>query len=104
METAFYLAKLLIIMIGIWLIGTSSRGDSVNGKFYAGCSLLGLALFLTGVEFMSPEEHAWTYWLFEANPDEYSKAFIGGCMMLAFPLGILALCGKDIINLSKNAK
>lgn len=84
------------------MIYSSSKKQSKPWQFSTGCTLLGFVLFMTGVEFMSPVENAWTYWLFEASQDDYIKALLGGSMMLALPVILMAVCGKDIIKSSDN--
>jgi hypothetical protein len=103
METTFHIAKLILAMTGIWMLYSSTKKQSKPWYFSTGCSLFGLALFMTGVEFMSPVDNAWTYWLFEAGQDDYIKALFGGAMMLALPFIFLAVCGKDIINIIESS-
>lgn len=103
METTFYITKLFLAMTGIWMIYSSSEKESKPWQLSTGCTLLGFVLFMTGVEFMSPVENAWTYWLFEAGQDDYLKALLGGSMMLVLPVILIAVCGKDIITIIESS-
>jgi RsiW-degrading membrane proteinase PrsW (M82 family) len=99
METALYITKLALAMTGVWMIYSSSKKESKPWQLYTGCSLFGLVLFMTGVEFISPVDNAWTYLLFEAGQDDFIKALSGGSMMLALPIILMVVCGKDIAGI-----
>ena len=99
METALDITKLVLAMTGVWMIYSSNKKGSKPWQLYTGCSLFGLVLFMKGVEFISPVDNAWTYWLFEAGQDDYSKALFGAAIMFALPVILMVVCGKDIINL-----
>lgn len=99
METTFYITKLIMALTGIWFVYSSSTKDAKPWHFLSGCTLLGFVFFMAGVEFMSPVEDAWSYWLFEANKDDCIKALLGGSMMLLLPFILMAVCGKDIIEI-----
>lgn len=102
METALYITKLVLAATGVWMIWSSSEKESKPWHFSTGCSLFGLALFMAGVEFMSPIGNAWTYWLFEAGHDDYIKALFGDAMMLALAVILVAVCERDIVNLAES--
>tara|TARA_B100002049_G_C16043562_1_gene360066 strand:+ start:444 stop:767 length:324 start_codon:yes stop_codon:yes gene_type:complete len=99
MEPTFYIAKLLLALVGVYLIYSSSTKEAKPWHFSTGCTLMGFVLFVTGVEFMFPVENAWTYWIFEAAKEDYSKALLGGSMMVFLPIILMAVCGKDIVKL-----
>lgn len=99
METTIYCLKLLLFAVGVWMIGSSTRKGSKKYTFQWALLCIGIALFMTGVEFMTPADQAWTYWFYEAHQDDYVKAILGGFMMLLLPCILMAVCGKDLTEI-----
>jgi hypothetical protein len=104
METAMSFLKLLFVIIGVWLTYKSTCKYAKSWHLPMIFILFGCVLFMTGIEFMSPSEQAWNYWLFEANQEDYGKALLGGILMIIPLIILFAFCGKTFALLLEQNK
>lgn len=98
-DNVFWLVKISLGVIGIWLFYSSTKPGKPH-HFFSGVTLLLLALFMTGTEMITYSEAPWAYLILSGSGGDWLKAFFGGSLMLMLPAILLAVCGKNIARLS----
>lgn len=97
-DNAFYAFKIIAVLLSIILVARSAKVKSKNANsvLHAGIAAFLIALFMTGVEMITPNDSPWGYLLISGGEDDWFKALMGGAMMVMLPVILIAVCGKNI--------
>ncbi|USD98880.1 hypothetical protein CTT30_22625 (plasmid) [Vibrio coralliilyticus] len=89
---------LKIVLVVISLLSIRKLGSAKRNKYLV-FYLFGIALFMTGMEMITNSATPWSFLFFEAQPSDWNNAALGGVGMLALPVILYGLVGKDIQKL-----
>lgn len=101
LDNIMYGTKIIVLLAFVISIRKCSSGNGNDGVCI---TLFGFLLFVTGMEMVIHSETPWQFLASEANNSEWTKALLGGSVMLILPVILFALTGKDIEKLFGSSK
>ncbi|HHX8639644.1 TPA: hypothetical protein ACVO4S_001763 [Vibrio diabolicus] len=98
------MSVLKIVLVAISLPSIIKIGNGKKGGYLGLCLFISIVLFMTGMEMSTHSETPWHFLFFEAKLSDWNSAIIGGVAMLALPLILYAVVGKDIHKITQIGK
>lgn len=93
LDYVFYGLKILVMFTAALSLERLANGKSSGHLSFI---LIGVAIFMTGMEMITHSETPWQFLLTKANVSDWQKAILGGSVMLMLPVILYVLVGKGV--------
>lgn len=87
---------LAIAAIRLIFESTKAKGDESDKCMLTGLILLGVSLFIYGIQVVIGQSQPWSYLIAHGTASDWAKSIIGGGVMFLYPIGLYFILRKKI--------